>query len=298
MSGYQQRMELEKTFVSIVETGSLSKTAELFGAANSTISTRLKTLEKKLGAQLLQRTARGIQLTEVGRCYFDQIQSALAIASEAEAAVKKMAAGDFGRLNIHIPPGLIEHWLAEPVAQFLHTNPQVSLSITTSDDILPRIHAGFDVCFHWGQLPDSSVYAQKLFDDEVLVVASETYIRDNKIYESPENIEFLQLTREFAGGTKRAVAPREEIEWFYSHPSRITTDNVEAQIALLAYDVAAAVLPKSYLLEMLAEGVIQDITHLYFAKPHSMTCFAVTAEKPSRQSRSQHLIDRIKAYYS
>lgn len=290
-------MDLEKTFVAIVDSGSLSKAAESMGVAHATISTRLSNLEKQLGARLIQRNARGITLTEVGRYYFQQAKLALAINDEAVAQVKKMATGTYGRLRLNVPSGLIEHWLATPIARFLRENPDVNLEITSGDDILAQIHSGYDISFHWGDLPDSSLYAQELFNDEIIIVATDNYLSEHHIEQHPENIQLLQLTREFGGETKHRIVDRQNTEWFYNHPSRVQTDTFEPQIALLIESIGAAALPKSYVTELLQSNTIRDITHYFFASAFPMTCYAVTAEKPSARSRTLRLIEHIRDYY-
>ena len=51
----------------VVETGSLTQAAERLGIAVSAVSRRLKDLELRLGAPLIQRTTRRMYLNEVGQ---------------------------------------------------------------------------------------------------------------------------------------------------------------------------------------------------------------------------------------
>jgi DNA-binding transcriptional LysR family regulator len=291
-------MDFEKIFTTIFDTVSLNKAAEVLGTANSTISSRLTALEKKLGASLLHRTARGIQLTEIGRTYYEGAKRAIAITEETEALVKTMSNGSYGTFVLNMPPGLVERKLSIPIAQFLRDNPHVQLEIKTTDNILLHMHEGFDISFHTGELPDSNLYAHKLFQDEVLVVATETYVEEFDLIKHPDNIQFLQLTREFAGESKRLVAPRKDLEWVYSNPARITVDNIECQIAFALQSIGAAILPKSFIADKLRENKIKDITHLYFERPFPLPWYAITGDnKPSHNCRAQNLIKTIKQYF-
>jgi len=290
-------MDLERTFVAIVELGSLNKAADELGIANSTASTRLATLEKKLEAILLQRTARGIHLTEIGRVYYDKIKQALAQTEDIENMVRKMATGSFGKLTLSIPPGLIENWLAKPFADFLDSYHDVHLEIRTTDKILDQVREGFDICFHWGPPPDSTLYAQRLFEDEIILIASKSYVKKYDVNNCPEAVKFLQMTRDFSGETKKRIISKDILDWWYSRAARITSDTVESQIALLLQDMGAAALPRSNIDRLLETGAVADITPIFFNQPFPVTCYAITAEKPSSHSRAQLLIDHIKRFY-
>ena len=67
----------------VVETGSLTQAAERLGIAVSAVSRRLKDLEIRLGAPLIQRTTRRMYLNEVGQGFYDRCKAVL---DELEAA--------------------------------------------------------------------------------------------------------------------------------------------------------------------------------------------------------------------
>ena len=63
------RIELMKTFVQIVEAGSLSAAAAQMRTTQPTVSRRLQALERLLGVRLLRRSTHAMKLTEDGeRC--------------------------------------------------------------------------------------------------------------------------------------------------------------------------------------------------------------------------------------
>ena len=71
-------------FVAVAEAGSLTVAAQrkLFTSQPS-LSRQIRDLEKEIGAELLTRSARGIELTPAGRAFLDQARSVL---SQVEAA--------------------------------------------------------------------------------------------------------------------------------------------------------------------------------------------------------------------
>jgi len=64
------RIDLLRTFVRIVESGSLSAAAAQLGTTQPTVSRRLQALERLFGLQLLKRSTHRMTLTEDGeRCF-------------------------------------------------------------------------------------------------------------------------------------------------------------------------------------------------------------------------------------
>jgi LysR family hca operon transcriptional activator len=81
-------MELRhlRYFVAVAEAGSLTVAAEQrLHTSQPSLSRQIRDLEEKVGAQLLTRRARGIELTPAGRTFLDQ---ARAILSQVEAAAE------------------------------------------------------------------------------------------------------------------------------------------------------------------------------------------------------------------
>lgn len=60
-----------RLFVRIAETGSFSKAARAAGIGQPTASKQIAALEERLGAQLVQRTSRGLTLTEAGQSFHE-----------------------------------------------------------------------------------------------------------------------------------------------------------------------------------------------------------------------------------
>lgn len=56
-----------ETFLAIVDTGNLVRASEKLHVSQSTVTTRLQTLERELGAELVTRHRSGVELTQAGR---------------------------------------------------------------------------------------------------------------------------------------------------------------------------------------------------------------------------------------
>src|ERR1700694_5324037 len=79
-------MELRhlRYFVAVADAGSLTVAAErMLHTSQPSLSRQIRDLEDEVGAQLLRRSARGIEVTPAGRAFLDHARSVL---SQVEAA--------------------------------------------------------------------------------------------------------------------------------------------------------------------------------------------------------------------
>ena len=76
-----------KLFVEIVDAGNLSAAARKLQTTRSNVSHRLKAFERALGVQLLRRTTRRVEPTEVGAGIYEHGRSILREMAAADALV-------------------------------------------------------------------------------------------------------------------------------------------------------------------------------------------------------------------
>ena len=87
-------------FSKVVETGSFTKAAATFSVPASSLSRRIADLERSLGANLLKRTTRVVQVTEIGQLYYTQVQDVLAHLERSDESVRSYQASPKGFLRI------------------------------------------------------------------------------------------------------------------------------------------------------------------------------------------------------
>jgi LysR family hca operon transcriptional activator len=87
-------MELRhlRYFVAVAEAGSLTVAAEqTLHTSQPSLSRQIRDLEDEVGAQLLRRSARGIELTPAGRAFLDHARSVLSQVEAATEAARRVA---------------------------------------------------------------------------------------------------------------------------------------------------------------------------------------------------------------
>ena len=114
------RLAAMRTFVEIVDGGSLTAAAAARGRSLPTVVRTLASLERHLGARLLRRTTRRMTLTAEGRDYLQRCRRILADVEEAELAPLQRHVAWFGLLGPHsaetadgyLPPVVEPFWKA------------------------------------------------------------------------------------------------------------------------------------------------------------------------------------------
>jgi len=87
-------MELRhfRYFVAVAEAGSLTVAAEqILHTSQPSLSRQIRDLEEEVGARLLTRRARGIELTPAGRAFLDHARSVLSQVEAAADAARRVA---------------------------------------------------------------------------------------------------------------------------------------------------------------------------------------------------------------
>jgi len=175
-------------FVRVVETGSFSGAAERLQVAKSAVSRRLAELESRLGAQLLHRTTRRLNLTDSGRAFLEQAQRILADLDEAEAAVAQAHSALKGRLRVALPLSFGLLHLTEPIKAFMALHPEVEFDLDFNDRQIDLLQEGFDLAIRIANLPDSSLIARRLAPIRHIVSASPEYLQEHGVPLLPHDL--------------------------------------------------------------------------------------------------------------
>ena len=166
--------ELE-IFVRVIELGGFSAAARACGMTPSAVSKLVSRLERRLGARLLNRSTRQLQLTAEGCGLYERGVQVLAALDEAErcAGVQDVPRGKI-RVNANVPFG--QHFLLPLAPLFLERNPEVTLDIVLTDTVVDILEQRADVAVRAGPLASSSLMARKLGQTRMLIVAAPSYL--------------------------------------------------------------------------------------------------------------------------
>ena len=91
-------------FVAVVRAGSFSKAAIDLCTAQSALSRRVKRIESRMGTLLLERSARGVILTEAGKMFLSRVEIIVDEISDMEKNLSSFVKEPAGKVRIAFPP--------------------------------------------------------------------------------------------------------------------------------------------------------------------------------------------------
>jgi len=182
------RFEDLKTFVRVVEAGTLTAAAERLGVAKSAVSRRLAELEERLGAQLLRRTTRRLNLTDSGWAFYERAVRILADLDEAEAAVSQAHGTLRGRLRVAAPLSFGLRHLGPAITDFMHLHPEVVFDLDFNDREVDLVQEGFDLAIRIAELQDSTLIARRLANVRLVLCASPAYLEEHGVPAVPDDL--------------------------------------------------------------------------------------------------------------
>ncbi len=110
--------------------GSFSAAAEALSFTQSAVSQQIAALEREAGTVLVQRSARGVRLTEAGEAVVRHAEAILARLAEAEAELEAIAGLRGGRLRLASFESAASSIMPLAIAGFSQRHPAVELSMT------------------------------------------------------------------------------------------------------------------------------------------------------------------------
>lgn len=185
------RVELMRTFVRIVETGSLSAAARQLSTTQATVSRRLQSLETLLGARLLLRTTHATRLTDDGeRCYQHArrvIDSWLALEDEVGQAEDEPV----GVLRVRAPHAFGQEQLLKPLTEFLQRYPHLSVEWMLNDKSVDFLSDNIDCAIRVGAEVDPATVSVHLAEVPRSIVASPALLARFPKVSKPEDLQAL-----------------------------------------------------------------------------------------------------------
>lgn len=97
-------------------------------ATTSAVSHQIIALEGQLGIELFARVGRGVELTSLGRRYFDKAQRILQALDETTRDI--VSVGALEVVTVHTPPSLAGKWLLPLLSGFMHSHPHIEVRVS------------------------------------------------------------------------------------------------------------------------------------------------------------------------
>ncbi|TXH39093.1 MAG: LysR family transcriptional regulator [Rhodospirillaceae bacterium] len=176
-----------EVFARVVELGGFSAAARAYRMTPSAVSKLVARLEGRLGARLINRSTRRLELTPEGAAFYERSIRLLADLDEAEraAGISDVPSGRL-RVNANVPFG--RQILLPLVPRFLDLYPAVKVNIVLTDTVIDLLEERTDVAVRAGPLKSSRLVARKLGATRMTIVAAPGYIERHGLPGKPADL--------------------------------------------------------------------------------------------------------------
>ena len=149
-----------KIFYAVAESGSFTKATINLNLSQSAISRQIQSLEYELKAQLFERHARGLSLTENGEYLYKTAHEVISKLKEVESAFVDKKNKPSGKLTVTTVVSFGTTWLTPRIQEFMQLNPEIEIELIFDDRELNLITREADIGI-WMRKPKQLNYIQK-----------------------------------------------------------------------------------------------------------------------------------------
>lgn len=169
-------MELRhlRYFVAVAEELHFTRAAVRLGIKQPPLSVQIRQLEREMGAPLIRRLTRGIELTESGVLLLEESRRILGHAERIKILVQSRARGETGNIKIGFASGTDFDPLVPRIIRTYHDRyPGVALSMELRTTLLlaEGVRSGeIDVAFSWPPVGEGEGLVSELLVEEPMIV--------------------------------------------------------------------------------------------------------------------------------
>ncbi len=159
-----------RAFEAAARVGNLSQAAAELNVTHAAVSQHIRTLEAELGAVLMTREGRRMELTAEGRQLADALSGGFGQIADGVAALR--AAQEETPLRVALTASFAEYWLMPRLGAFWALHPEIELSLTPSPTLVDLRRDGYDLAIRFGRGDWAEYASEKLVPAHYVVVAT------------------------------------------------------------------------------------------------------------------------------
>lgn len=249
-------------FKDIFEQGTISQAAKLSHISQPAATKKLQNLEEEMGVRLIERTNRGIKVTEAGSIFYE---FTLKVTDMYEYVLAEITDWKYNRESLEVAacPVIANYVLPKFICDLKMNYPRFSFNIfpTNSENTISRVltgHAKLGFCVDVE--PDPELVLQKMFDDEIVLVACQDYeidekikindLKDHLIVILDESHAYYKKVFEYCRQIGIDLDSKQNVQQFYT---------LEAIKNLLVNCIGISLMPKRAVMNEIRKGFIKVI---------------------------------------
>jgi DNA-binding transcriptional LysR family regulator len=263
------RFEAMRVFVEVVDQRGFSAASRMLRLPLSTVSRRIGELEDILGAQLLVRTTRRVEVTDSGWQYY---QDAIRILDAVEDQERR-ATGEFQRPKGHLvitSPTMFGRRIMLPiVTDFMRLHGDITVRLQFTNAVVDLMSEHVDLGIRIGRLTDTSLIAKQAGVVREMVCAGPDYLMARGSPGMPADISAHRCIT-----YSRSDAPK---EWGFRSPDgrvlrtpvdgALSLNSVEGVVRAAKFGAGLAMVYAYQVAREIADGELEVVLRDYEIEP-------------------------------
>ena len=183
------RLRSVQVFLEVARRGSFARAASHLGMSKASVTKHVASLERMLGARLLNRTTKKVGLTAAGFTALDSGKLLVQGFERIEVEVRDSVRSPRGVVRIGTPPAFGTHHLVPLVTAFAERHPDIQVALSLDVGSTDLIAEGLDLSVRIApSLADAGYVAQRLARAPQVLVASPVYLKKRGSPASPADL--------------------------------------------------------------------------------------------------------------
>lgn len=235
-----------KLFCAIAQSGSITKGAQECSLALSAASRRISELEETVGLALLDRSAKGVTLTQAGHAVMQHALRLFQGFEQFSNELGEYAKGIKGHVRLWANMSALTEFLPESLASFLREHPDIQVEVEEqiSGDIVKALLDGIaDIGVFADGTPTAGLNTNVIGQDELVVVCSKSHAlksRKSISFEECLDYDFVGLNR---GSSLLELTSRQAERLGKQMRLRIQVRSYDAMCQMIAANLGIGILP-------------------------------------------------------
>lgn len=177
-----------ETFIKVVEANSLALAAKQLGLSAAAISKQLSALEKSLKIRLLSRTTRRLELTELGRVYYEHCKGVMKKVDDLDGVMNSLQQEPSGVITVLSSRYFADHCIVPHLQEFFTKYPKVTLNLTIVGRASDLSREDIDLFFGMTHAIPSEATRQEIAKGHFSICASPSYLKQYGIPKTPQDL--------------------------------------------------------------------------------------------------------------
>jgi len=262
-----------RAFSALAETRRYTLAANRLNVTRAAVSQQIKLLERHLGVPLVTRMGRGVELTGHGALLARELEVGFAVISRGVERITGEAA--HRPVQVTTSPAFAVEWLLPKIAEFQQQNPQITLMLNPTSEVMDLRPGGIDVAIRYRDRRRIDRDFEPILISDMIVIGAPALV-EHRDLRAPASLVDLPWLQEL--GTNEAA------EWLTFHgvvPDRpLTVHHMPGNLIMNAVRRGDGITytARAFFREDLAAGRVVEL----FSEPRFGFYFIQTPDEESR----------------